>query len=154
MNQINKNAVNISAPNLINICVNGLEHGEIQGEFYHYYSKEPVAFQNILELVKAMEKLFDELVFPQASTRSRSFFEKAPENFYRPKREEKRVLWEELLDHSGIAGTFITCVKFRQSSTWQGDLYWKEQGEKMFFSSALEFIRLISRSVNAEQNHD
>ncbi|MBE5955373.1 MAG: hypothetical protein E7253_02860 [Lachnospiraceae bacterium] len=154
MNQVNQKAVNISAPNLVNICINGLEHGEIQGEVYHYYSEKPESFSSVVELIRTMEKLFDYLMFPQASTRIRSFWEKENEIYPRRKREDKQVSWEELLAHSGRIGTFITCVKFRQRSTWQGDFFWKEKEQKMFFSSALEFVRLLDQAVNQEQKKE
>ena len=150
MSQANQISVNISAPNLITICVNGMEHGEVQGEFYHYFSEKPVEFYSILDLVRAMENLFDELVFPQASTKSRSFFEKEEELMFRQGRRDKMISSEELLSHRGMAGTFVTCVKFRQRSTWQGDFVWKEKGKKVFFENALEFIGLMMKALNQE----
>jgi len=154
MGQTNHKSVNISAPNLITICVNGMEQGELQGVFYHYYSEEPVFFDSILDLIRAMEKLFDDLVFPEASTRARSFFEKETEMVYKRGRKEKNVLWENLLSHKGTLGTFITCVKFRQRSTWQGEFYWKEKEEKVFFLSGLEFIRLLYQAVEESGKAD
>lgn len=148
MNQGKQISVNISAPNLLTICVNGMENGEIQGQVYHFYSDEPVCFYSVLDLIRLMERIFDDLVFPQASTKSRSFFEKETEMVYRHERKEKTVLWEELLSHHGTMGTFITCVKFRQRSTWQGEILWKEKERKVFFSNALEFIRQIEMAVN------
>jgi hypothetical protein len=151
MNQGKEKSVNISAPNLLAICVNGLENGEIQGRLYHYYGKEPICFFSILDLIRAMENLFDDLVFPQASTKSRSFFEKEAVMVYRRGRKEKTVSWEDMFSHEGTRGTFITCVKFRQRSTWQGDFFWKEKGEKVYFSSALEFIRQLELALNQSQ---
>ena len=145
MSQTIQNSVGISAPNLITICVNNTEYGEIQGEFYHYYDKNPIVFHSVLELIREMERFFDDLAFPQTSNRGRSFLEK--EKPVDIKRKEKQILWEELMNHSGRKGTFITSVKFRQRSAWQGEFFWKEKDEKMSFSSALTFIRLIDESV-------
>lgn len=154
MSQINQRFVNISAPNLITICVNDRKEGEIQGEFYHYYSEEPIVFFSVLDLIRSMEALFDDLAFPQASTRPRSFLEQETKEFVHPKRKEKLISWEKLSDQSGKMGTFITCVKFRQRSSWQGDCYLKEQERKEFFSSTLEFIRLLDQTVEQEQKED
>lgn len=151
MSKVNQKSVNISAPNLLTICVNYMEQGEIQGEFYHYYSEEPVAFSSVLELMRGMERLFDELVFPQASTKTRSFLGKGPEFLSGSGKKEKSVKWEELLSHKGKRGTFVTCVKFRQSSTWQGDFYWVERERKIFFSSALEFFRLLCQASSGDK---
>ena len=147
MSQIIQNSVGISAPNLLAICVNNAEYGEIQGEFYHYYDKEPIGFCSILELIREMERFFDDLAFPQTSNRGRSFLEKENEIPVDIKRKEKQILWEQLMNHSGRRGTFITSVKFRQRSAWQGEFFWKEKNEKISFSSALEFIRLIDERV-------
>ena len=147
MNQINVRLVNISTPSLMTICVDSLEEGEIQGRLYHYYDEEPVVFESVLDLLREMEQLCDDIVFPQASTVSRSFFEKEQESFLKIKRKEKEVAWEKLLSQEGKKGTFITCVKFRQRSTWQGDFLWKEKEEKIFFSTALEFVRLLTQAL-------
>ena len=67
--------INISMPNLINICVNEKEHGEIKGELYHCYAKDSVLFGNVIELLTIAEKLYDTICFPQASTKTRTFLE-------------------------------------------------------------------------------
>ena len=44
--------INISMPNLINICVDEKEHGEIGGRIYHCYDKEPMLFHNVVEMLR------------------------------------------------------------------------------------------------------
>ena len=154
MNQVSQNSVNISAPNLLTICVNDINEGDMQGEFYHYYSEKPVVFYSVLDLIRSMEKLFDDLAFPQASTRPRSLVEKRAEEDGEVNRKEKLIPWNELLSHTGKKGTFITCVKFRQRSSWQGEIFLKEQERKVFFSSTLEFIRLLDQALNQQQKAD
>ena len=34
-------------PNLINICIDSVEDGEMTGKIYHCYSEEAIAFSNI-----------------------------------------------------------------------------------------------------------
>ncbi len=146
--------VNISALNLINICVEDKKEGEIQGVFYHYYDESPVAFFSITELIRKMEGLFDELVFPQASTRLRSFFDKEEEPQMKLNRPEKRIDPDELMEKSGRKGSFITCVKFRQKSTWQGEIFWKEEETRLSFSNTLEFIRKLDRAVSERETDE
>ena len=62
--------INISMPNLINICVDEKEHGEISGRIYHCYDKEPMLFNNVVEMLRKIEDLFDRICFPQASTKT------------------------------------------------------------------------------------
>ena len=44
---------------------------------------------------------------------------------------------------SGELGTFVVHVKFRQYSTWQGEIVWAERNRKCNFRSALEMLKLI-----------
>lgn len=133
--------VNLSAPNLVNICVDISGGGEMSGRLYHCYAKEPQRFSNVVQLLKLMEELFDGIAFPQASTMSRHFKEqvKGEERIYRKMREQK-----ELFEYRGKEGTFITSVCYRQNSAWQGDVIWVEKERKEAFVSTLEFIKLIS----------
>jgi hypothetical protein len=141
MGNVDKQRVNISAPNLLNICVDEVHGGEFKGRLYHCYSVEPVIFSNIIQLLREAEKLFDEISFPQASTKPRSFVDKdIMQNGFR-QRPQRLVTQTELIKHSGEVGTFITSVRFRQNSTWQGEMYWVEQDEMMKFSNTLDFIK-------------
>lgn len=133
--------VNLSAPNLVNICADISSGGEMSGRLYHCYTKEPQQFSNVVQLLKLMEELYDGIAFPQASTLSRHFKEQVREDkrIYRKVREQK-----ELLSYRGEEGTFITTVLYRQNSAWQGDVIWMEKERSETFVSTLEFIKLIS----------
>lgn len=137
--------INISPPNLINVCVDSTVGGEISGRAYHCYSDEPVAFTSIVELINIAEKLFEEIGYPQASTKTRSFEEK-PEIHPLP-RLTKVVKQQDLIKYRGEKGTFVTYVQYRQMSTWQGEISWMEKEEHMKFSNSLEFIKLIDQAV-------
>ena len=69
MSSVSNYKINISAPNLINICVDNNEQKEISGRLYHCYQEEPVLFANVVELIREIESLFDRIAFPQASTK-------------------------------------------------------------------------------------
>ncbi len=143
MQSIHKCCMNISSPNLINICIDQHQGGEISGRLYHCYDMQPVIFSNVIELLREAEKLFDEIAFPQASTKTRSFVEKsqlADTRIYRP---ERVVDQEKVVEHTGKIGTFITSVRFRQNSTWQGESYWIEKETVQQFANTLEFIKQI-----------
>ena len=38
-------------PNLINICIDSVEDGEMTGKIYHCYSEEAIAFSNIIRMI-------------------------------------------------------------------------------------------------------
>ena len=140
--------ISISAPNLINICVDEQSSGEICGRLYHCYSEEAVRFLNVIELLREMENLFDVIGFPQASTKTRSFIKHFRQGSVPLDKPEKKVSPESMVQWRGEKGTFITSVRFRQNSTWQGELFWVEKELVQKFSNTLEFIKLIDGNLS------
>ena len=45
-------------PNLINICIDSVEDGEMTGKIYHCYSEEAIAFSNIIRMIETVEEFF------------------------------------------------------------------------------------------------
>lgn len=134
---------NIFIPNLLNICVDRNVCGEVSGRLYHCYSSEPILFANIIELIREAEKLFDTIAFPQASTKTRSFVEPDEQPAMQVRRPEKVVDPKVVTAHKGELVSFVTNVRFRQNSTWQGEFFWVEQGRTIMFSNTLDFIKQI-----------
>lgn len=147
MNDLQTCHINISAPNLVNICVDGNSDGEMVGRLYHCYAKEPWRFANVVQLVSLMEMLYDGISFPQASTSTRHFME--PEKKEKTVHEKVRPQ-KEIIMYRGEKGTFITYVQYRQNSAWQGDVVWMEQEIKETFFSALEFIKILNNALTEE----
>ena len=138
---------NISAPNLLNICVDDNVGGEVSGRLYHCYSEKPIMFSNIIELIREAEKLFDTIAFPQASTKTRSLVEKDDKPAVQVQRPDKVFMPNEVVQYSGLLGSFVTNVRFRQNSTWQGEICWVEAGKTLQFSNTLDFIRVIDLAI-------
>ena len=92
--------INISMPNLINICVDEKTHGEFSGRLYHCYEKEAEPFYNVVELLRKIEDLFDRICFPQASTKTRCFREAEPTG--RIVRPEKLVEQTKVIEYRGF----------------------------------------------------
>ncbi len=136
--------INLSPPNLLNICVDRTDNGEISGRVYHCYKKEAVSFANVVELIKIAEHLFENIGYPQASTKSRSFEDEERETALET-RLEKVAESEDLLQYRGEKGTFITYVQYRQQSTWQGEVSWIEEEQSYRFQNTLELIKLIDQ---------
>ena len=116
----------------------------MKGRLYHCYKKEATNFKNVVELLDEMEKLYDKLHFPEASTKSRSFLkEKAPQQ-----RETipKAVEPKTVLEQKGTKGTFLVCVQYRQNATWQGEIVLMESEESYEFSSALDLVKIINNT--------
>ncbi len=142
--------MNLSSPNLLNICIDENEHEEIRGRMFHCFSKEPIPFDNVVELMKKAETFFDDIAFPQAATQSRSFRGKVENK--QPKQMKKVVEQAEIIEHRGALASFITVVKFRQNSTWQGELFWIEQERRSFFNNSLDFVKLVDQALSQSED--
>ena len=57
---------------------------------------------------------------------------------------------ETVLKQTGEIATFVVHVKFRQYSTWQGEIVWAEKNKKCNFRSALELLKLIDGALDDE----
>ena len=132
-------------PNLISICIDSIVDGEMSGKIYHCYSKEPVAFSNIIRMIEAAEAFFDRIRFPEESTQMRSFEKKEPMQEPKP---EKVCMPEEILTKHGVAGTFLLNVRYRQNSSWQGELQWIEGNITYQFASVLELIKILNNALH------
>lgn len=141
----NQFRINISPPNLMNICVDSKSNGEICGRVYHCYAENAIPFTSVVELLNIADKLFDDIQYPQASTKTRTFEEK--QEIRTSAALEKKVSQQELIQHRGEKGTFILHVKFRQKSTWQGELSWMEKEERFEFVDSFEAIKIIDQVV-------
>lgn len=136
--------VPLHMPNIINICIDKNIDGDMVGRIYHCYDVKPWPFSNVVRMVALMEELFDRISFPQASTESRTF-----ENVTHGNRGKlkKVAAPEDIAAHQGIKGTFMVCVKYRQNSTWQGEVQWIEGGKTQKFISVLELLKILNNSL-------
>lgn len=133
--------INISAPNLAVICI---DTGEEDGRLYHKYSQKPATFHQYAELILGMERMFDQIGYPQAAVMTRRFDGKkeAPVGFS-ARQIEAAWTTDEMLTMRGEIATFVVHVKARQRATWQGECYWVEGACNATFVSELELLKLI-----------
>lgn len=148
MSQKKEMHVPLHAPNLINICVDENVDGEMAGRIYHCYDDHPWPFKNVIRLVESMEDFFDRISFPQASTQTRAFVNVK----YKYKEALKKVAGSnDIAAHRGKKGTFLICVKYRQNSTWQGEVEWVERSSTQQFVSVLELLKLLSNALDMDK---
>ncbi len=147
------------------LCVDGYTGYDLEGEFYHGYSSEPVVFRNAGELLNRLENLFDLLQFPYAATNIREFSDvkktktkrtiERPQNFNWKKEERKRVMSDkEILSKHGDEGTFIVRVQQRQNSSWQGRITWVDEDKTVFFRSVWEMMKLIDAALASKDGEE
>ncbi len=144
--------VNISAPNLTTICIDRVVEERYIGRMYHKYQCEFTEFNGVEQLFTLIDELCDKSGYPQRTTKKRTFRTKKEIT----SREEALQVMDidHVLDQKGSMATFVVHVKYRQHSTWQGEVVWAEKNEKQTFRSALELLKLIDNALEDEEEHD
>jgi len=140
--------VNISAPNLASVCIDRVENESYIGRLYHKYSVNCLPFENVEQLLALIEELCDKSGYPQRTTQKRTFQTKDTVTL----REEASQVADInlVLEQKGSMATFVVHIKYRQHSTWQGEVVWAEKNEKRTFRSALELLKLIDNALEGE----
>jgi len=54
-------------------------------------------------------------------------------------------------DAGSTVGTFEVTVKFKQNSTWQGQILWVEKNKKQSFRSAMEMLKLMDEALSEKE---
>ena len=144
MEQVGKQQSFQHTPNLISICVDEIQNGELSGRIYHCYSEKACPFSNAVRLVELAENLFDMLQFPQASTKMRTFSDGVRKQ---EKPIEKKLSVEDIQNERGKKGTILLYVQYRQRSTWQGEVKWVEGNRQWKFFSELELFKIIHQAL-------
>ncbi len=132
--------ISLHVPNIIAICVHQKAGDEIEGELYHCYDTKPWRFSNVMQMLDAIEELYNRISFPQAAQRHRTLVEMHPEKKAPLTKVQEP---EQITEMRGELGTFLLCVKHRQNASWQGEMEWIEGQERIEFSSELELIKQI-----------
>lgn len=143
---IDRKKVDISAPNLMSICIDEDQNNEKRGRFYHRYSEEPVVFRDLNDLLMIADRLMDRIDYPQSSTRARSFSDRIHDSIQKGVQRVRSS--DDLLNQTGNKATFIVNVQYRQNATWQGKLLWADTDKSCNFRSALELLKLIDSALD------
>lgn len=142
-------AINISAPNLVNICIDNIEGMEKAGRMYCLYQEEPVHFRNSHELMRTMGSLMNNIGYPQPSVELRTYSDRKSDRINSEKKFDipDAEARQKTLDQRGQLDTLAVCVQYRQSATWQGVVYHMADGSKEEFYSELEFLMILDRAA-------
>ena len=122
------------------VYVDSYDDGILSGWFMDGY-QQVQRFFSLSQFLLKMEQMLDDMQMPQGYTLLRR---------YGPQRMEL----PEGLQQPGIAGTKATFelkVLFRQHTSWQGVLLWREKNREHSFRSVLELVSLMDSALqNAE----
>ncbi|MBR3949935.1 MAG: hypothetical protein IKJ84_04590 [Oscillospiraceae bacterium] len=121
------------------VCVDSYDSGVLQGRFYNP-SREAENFSSLSQFLVKMEEVLDQLQKPQAYTQVRKFSSLLqPEAAQTP---PDRVF-------RGAQATFDLQVIFRQHTSWQGVLSWREGKAQHSFRSVLELVLLLDSALRS-----
>ena len=140
-----------SLPNMVMVCVDGVENGDIYGRYFHRYKKEETFFPDSATLVIELERFYDAIGYPQAATKTRKFMEREREKV--PAKEHMTVIYDSqtLMQFRGKLATFLVGVTSRQNASWQGDVVWMEQKIRKHFCSDMDLMVFVDEAVKKSE---
>lgn len=127
------------------------------GVVHNLFVQTPYAFDGLDDAVFSMDGMMDGLGAPQADTALRTFDKgrASARPTGGPMRHPQYWLPQSLHAGRAAVAVFYIQVRYRQHSTWQGELLWKGH-DKVFFRSVLELLRLLHSALArcpASQEH-
>ena len=123
----------------ITVCVDSYESDVMKGRFYNA-CREMEPFESLIQLLICTEKLLKDQQMPQSYTAIRKFAERNPGND--PVVAERQI-------RRGKLATFEVQILFRQHTSWQGVVIWREQNREQTFRSVLELILLMDSALRS-----
>ena len=119
------------------ICVDDYDNGVLAGRFYSA-SQGMISFRSLSQFLLKMESVLEEMQEPQSYTAKRTFSTMLPSEDEIPSPDQFR---------KGAKATFELQVLFRQHSSWQGVLIWKDRRSEQSFRSVLELVFLLDSAL-------
>lgn len=128
------------------IYVDNYDNKCVRGRFYHPTFGRAKRFYSLIELIKMMEKLFDDVSYPTANMQMRKF---QPEIFHIDKESygNQNGVSMHYLEQKGKLVTFSVKVQFRRNASWQGVICWIDKNKEEYFRSTLEMIMLMDNAL-------
>lgn len=149
-----------AAASEVRICCDRWKDEDWNGRIYTRFAREAIGFGTVKQLLEQLEQFYDWINYPQTSVVVRSF--------HRPGKNQTKILGratdreeehmasvsrEDLEKRRGDKATFVVRIQYRQNSTWQGQVTWAEENQTMPFRSALELLKLIDSTMEAESGN-
>lgn len=119
------------------VCVDSYDQGVLRGRFVDPYG-DMESFSSLSQFLIKMEELLDQQQTPQAYTSVRTFSMLLQQG-------ERRQ--PQMSVRKGAKATFELQILFRQHTSWQGVLTWREQRAEHSFRSVLELVVLMDSAL-------
>lgn len=136
---IAKMSMNRNSNRYFMISVNSYKNGCMAGTLYQAGKSPGIRFENFLEMVLYMNRIFDEMACPKRTMDYRRF---CGTSYPEPAiRECSKVRYGKL-------ATFQIQVKYRYNASWQGEITWLEGREQVEFESFLQMLYWIEQILS------
>ena len=123
------------------VCVDSYENSVMKGRIMNaYQDAEP--FESLIQLLMAVETVLEDQQIPQSYTSLRRFSDLIPTGAGNAAASQIR---------KGARATFELQVLFRQHSSWQGVIIWRERKMEQSFRSVLELVMLMDSALRTEK---
>lgn len=119
------------------VCVDSYDDGVPKGWFYSPGQKSEF-FSSLSQFLLKIEDTLDEKQLPQAYAPPKTF-----SLFLQPEQEKMPPI------PRGARATFELKVIFRQHTSWQGTLLWRERKIEHSFRSVLELVILLDSALRS-----
>ena len=133
----------VSENRKITVCIDDYTNGVLRGRFYNA-GHEVSSFVSMSQFLVKMEQMLEESQVPQAYTVHRTF-----SDMLQPEYEGQPPLQQR----KGAKATFELQVLFRQHSSWQGIVLWKDRKTEQSFRSVLELVFLLDSALRDMEGH-
>lgn len=132
-------------PDSVCVCVDG----DFSGRLYHCYNSSPVKFYDIPDLFYILEKVMEEVDYPERKTKPRSFKKTNRREINLGINLDNKICEPvDLLANDGKLATFIVTVLTREYSNIQGSIYIKKTDVNESFNSDKELLELINKEIS------
>jgi len=121
----------------ITVCVDSYNAGILKGRCYNGF-QEMEQFESLIQFLLGVENFLEEQQIPQSYTAVRRFSDFLPAG-------ESGVSTGRILKET--KATFEVQVLFRQHTSWQGVIIWKERKLEQSFRSVLELVMLMDSAL-------
>ena len=121
----------------ITACIDSYENGILKGRLCSV-SRESDSFESLVQFLLRVEALLEDQQIPQSYTVLRKFADNV--SFSEQSATAER-------SHKGSLATFDLQVLYRQHTSWQGVLLWRDRNLEQSFRSALELVLLMDSAL-------
>ena len=121
----------------LTVCIDSYDNGVMTGRIMNAY-QEMEPFESLVQFLMGVETILEEQQIPQSYTSLRKFSDLIP-------MAEGTAVSNGI--GKGAKATFELQVLFRQHSSWQGVVIWRERGMEQSFRSVLELVMLMDSAL-------